>query len=196
MAKKKNRNTKGKIVSAAWDLFYRQGYENTTVEEIIEESGTSRGSFYHYFDGKDALLSSLSYLFDDKYEELLETLDTDRNAFDILMYLNRELFGMIERTVSVELLAQMYAAQLTTKGEKHLLDRSRVYFRLLKKIVRQGAERGEFRPGLAQEEIVRAFAMWERAQLYDWCLCGGDYSLVAYAEKMTPLFLESFRVGE
>ena len=76
MAKKKNRNTKGKIVSAAWDLFYRQGYENTTVEEIIEESGTSRGSFYHYFDGKDALLSSLSYLFDDKYEELLETLDT------------------------------------------------------------------------------------------------------------------------
>ena len=45
-------------------------------------------------------------------------------------------------------------------------------------------------------EIVRAFAMWERAQLYDWCLCGGDYSLVAYAEKMTPLFLESFRVRE
>ena len=48
----------------------------------------------------------------------------------------------------------------------------------------------------AQEEIVRAFAMWERAQLYDWCLCGGGYSLVAYAEKMTPLFLESFRVRE
>ena len=67
---------------------------------------------------------------------------------------------------------------------------------MLKKIVRQGAERGEFRSGLAQEEIVRAFAMWERAQLYDWCLCGGDYSLVAYAEKMTPLFLESFRTGE
>ena len=42
------------------------------------------------------------------------------------------------------------------------------------------------------DELVRAFAMWERAQLYDWCLCGGDYSLVSYAEKMTPLFLESF----
>ena len=49
---------------------------------------------------------------------------------------------------------------------------------------------------IERSEIVRAFAMWERAQLYDWCLCGGDYSLVAYAEKMTPLFLESFRVGE
>ena len=126
MAKRKNRNTRGKIVTAAWDLFYRQGYEDTTVEEIIEASGTSRGSFYHYFDGKDALLSSLSYLFDDKYEQLMETLDLNQNAFDILMYLNRELFAMIEGTVSVELLAQMYATQLTTKGEKHLLDRDRL----------------------------------------------------------------------
>ena len=60
MAKKSSRNTKARIVSAAWKLFYEQGYEETTVEEIIFESETSKGSFYHYFDGKDALLSSLS----------------------------------------------------------------------------------------------------------------------------------------
>ena len=70
LMKKNARNTKGKIVSAAWKLFYQQGYDNTTIEEIVEASGTSRGSFYHYFEGKDALLSSLSYLFDDKYVEL------------------------------------------------------------------------------------------------------------------------------
>lgn len=70
MAKKNARNTRGKIVSAAWRLFYEQGYEDTTVEEIIELSHTSKGSFYHYFDGKDALLSTLSTLFDEKYEEL------------------------------------------------------------------------------------------------------------------------------
>ena len=60
LMKKNARNTKGKIVSAAWKLFYQQGYDNTTIEEIVEASGTSRGSFYHYFEGKDALLSSLS----------------------------------------------------------------------------------------------------------------------------------------
>ena len=42
MAKKSTRNTRGRIVSAAWKLFYEQGYEDTTVEEIIELSG----SFY------------------------------------------------------------------------------------------------------------------------------------------------------
>lgn len=58
----KKSNTKSKIVSAAWKLFYDQGYDSTTVDEIIRESGTSRGSFYHYFDGKDALVGSLAYL--------------------------------------------------------------------------------------------------------------------------------------
>ena len=68
MARKDARNTKGRIVDAAWELFYEQGYENTTIDEIVERSETSKGSFYHYFEGKDALLSSLSYLFDKKYE--------------------------------------------------------------------------------------------------------------------------------
>ena len=196
MAKKNSRNTKGRIISAAWKLFYEQGYEETTVEDIVFESGTSKGSFYHYFDGKDALMGTLAYVLDEKYEELKPTLDPEREAIETLVYINHELYAMIESSVSIDLLTRLLSTQLLARGEKHLLDRNRVYFRLLRQIVRQGVERGEFRPDLTVDEIVKAFAMWERAQLYDWCLCSGDYSLVTYADKMTPLFLESFRVGE
>ena len=193
MAKKNSRNTKGRIISAAWKLFYEQGYEGTTVEDIVFESGTSKGSFYHYFDGKDALMGTLAYVFDEKYEELIPALDPNMGALETLAYINHELYVMIEDSVSIDLLTRLLSTQLLARGEKHLLDRSRVYFRLLRRIVRQGAERGELRREVSVDELVRAFAMWERAQLYDWCLCGGDYSLVSYAEKMTPLFLESFR---
>ena len=72
MAKKSSRNTKARIVSAAWKLFYEQGYEETTVEEIIFEAETAKGSFYRYFDGKDALLYSLSVLLDESYEEQMQ----------------------------------------------------------------------------------------------------------------------------
>ena len=193
MAKKNSRNTRGRIISAAWKLFYEQGYEGTTVEDIVFESGTSKGSFYHYFDGKDALMGTLAYVFDEKYEELIPALDPNMGALETLAYINHELYVMIEASVSIDLLTRLLSTQLLARGEKHLLDRSRVYFRLLRRIVRQGAERGELRREVSVDELVRAFAMWERAQLYDWCLCGGDYSLVSYAEKMTPLFLESFR---
>ena len=145
MAKKNNRDTKGRIIQAAWDLFYRQGYDDTTVEEIIAASGTSRGSFYHYFEGKDALLSSLSYLFDRKYEELFPNLDPDTDRFEQLMYLNRELFAMIENSVSLDLLARLYSSQLITRGDKHLMDHNRTYYKLLRQIVLEGQERGELR---------------------------------------------------
>jgi len=49
--KENTRNTKGIIISAAWKLFYEQGYDDTAVEEILSESGTSRGFFYYYFYG-------------------------------------------------------------------------------------------------------------------------------------------------
>ncbi len=193
MPRKNTRNTKGKIVSAAWKLFYEQGYEETTVEDIIFESGTSRGSFYHYFGGKDALLSSLSYLFDEKYEELEPTLDEGMSAVDKLAFLNRELFSMIDSTVSVELMAGLLSSQLVTKGERHLMDRNRLYFKLLHRIIREGQEKGEVTSELSVGEIVKAYAMYERALMYDWCLYGGEYPLARYASDMMPRFLNGFK---
>ena len=193
MAKKNTRNTKGRIIEAAWRLFYRQGYDDTTVEEIIAESGTSRGSFYHYFEGKDALLSSVSFLFDQKYEELMETMDPDMDCFDQLMYLNRELFAMIENSISLDLLARLYSSQLVTRGDKHLLDHNRTYYKLLRQIVLQGQQRGQLRGDVTVSEMVRVYALCERALLYDWCLCSGEYSLVEYAGKVMPGFLSSFQ---
>ncbi|MBQ0038762.1 MAG: TetR/AcrR family transcriptional regulator [Clostridiales bacterium] len=193
MPKKAGRNTKGRIVAAAWQLFYEQGYDNTTVEDIVFASQTSKGSFYHYFEGKDALLGSLSIIFDEKYEELREQMDPEMPAMDALIYLNRELFTMIDNSVSVELLARLFSTQLTTKGEKHLLNRSRTYFKLVQSLVRRGQERGELRSDLSVNEIVNGYAMFERALMYDWCLCNGEYALTRYAGQMLPMFLDGFR---
>ena len=194
MKKKNNRNTKGRIISAAWRLFYKQGYDDTTVEEIIEESETSRGSFYHYFEGKDALLSSLSYLFDEKYEELEESLNDIKGSFEKLMFLNRELFDYIENNISLDLLARLYSSQLVTKGEKHLLDHNRVYYKLLRRIVSEGQQSGELTRDVTVNEIVKTYALCERALLYDWCICGGEYSLKSYAEKQMPMFLQKLKL--
>ena len=193
MAKKTTRNTREKIIDAAWKLFYRQGYDDTTVEEIIEESGTSRGSFYHYFQGKDGLLSTLSDVFDQKYDELMETIDPEQDRFEQLMYLNRELFAMIENSISLDLLARLYSSQLVTRGDRSLLDHGRTYYELLRQIALQGQERGELRGDVTANEIVRAYALCERALIYDWCLSAGDYSLTQYSAAMMPMFLREFR---
>ena len=196
MPRKNTRNTKGRIIAAAWKLFYEQGYEETTVEDIVFESETSKGSFYHYFKGKDELMGTLANVFDEKYEELMETMDPALGAVEKLIYLNHELFAMIDGGVSIDLLARLLSTQLLARGEKHLLDRNRTYFRLLRQIIAQGQQAGELRTDRTVNDIVKAYALWERALLYDWCLCGGEYSLTAYTDSVTPMFLESYRARE
>ena len=193
MPRKQTRSTRGRIVSAAWKLFYEQGYENTTVEDILRLAGTSKGTFYHYFEGKDALLGTLSVLFDEKYEALMPTIPADMDALDTLAYLNRELFTMIDNSIPLDLLARLLSTQLTVRGEKHLLDRDRVYFRLLREIVSRGQARGEVRDDMSVNEITKAYALMERALMYDWCLCGGDYNLSRYSAEMMGVFLNSYR---
>ncbi len=193
MAGKSANNTKGKIIEAAWGLFYEQGYEATTIDDIIARSGTSKGSFYHYFNGKDELPGTLAYLFDEKYEELKPRLADYESCYDKLIFLNQELFAMIENSISLDLLARLFSTQLITHGEKQLLDRNRLYFRLLRQIFLDGQESGEFRADLSVNEMVKIYAVAERALLYDWCICNGEYSLKTYAESMMPMFIGDLR---
>jgi hypothetical protein len=141
------------------------------------------------------LLGTLSTLFDEKYEELavgLESMDTPMSAMDTLLYLNRELFGMIENSISMELLTRLLSTQLITAGEKHLLDKNRIYYKLLRKIISEGQASGELSTVSSTSEMVKLYALSERALMYDWCLCGGEYSLRQYSTKILPSFLSSF----
>src|SRR5437868_2267160 len=48
------------LLDCAQRLFFENGYENTTVNDIIGAAGVSKGAFYHYFASKEALLEALS----------------------------------------------------------------------------------------------------------------------------------------
>lgn len=123
------------------ESFYKKGYDKTTVEDIIALSKTSKGTFYHYFKGKEALLNSISDLFDSKYEDLQSKIDPDLSAYDTLLYLNRELFHMIETSIDVNLIAFLYSSQLVTKDHRSLLDEQRLYFTWLRDPGTRGGNR-------------------------------------------------------
>lgn len=192
---RKRRSTKSRIVKAAWNLFYKDGYDNTTVDDIIVASKTSKGTFYHYFKGKEALLNSLSNLFDGKYEELAAVIDPNLPAYDKLVFLNHELFYMIETSVDIGLLASLYSSQLVTKDKKSLVDKKRFYFEWITEILSDGLKSGEFKNTSSAEELMNLYAMYERALLYDWALFKGKYSLTEQSDKLIPHLLDTFVEG-
>ena len=192
---RKRQTTKGRIVKAAWNLFYKKGYDQTTVEDIINLSKTSKGTFYHYFKGKEALLNTLSELFDAKYEDLADEIDSTLSCYDKLLYLNHELFKMIEDSISIDLLAYLYSSQLITKDKISLADTNRFYFKWTTEILTDGLENGEFKNSSSAEELMSIYAMYERALLYDWALYKGEFSLTERSAKLLPHVLDVFVKG-
>jgi len=191
---KTSKNTKEKIVSAAWKLFYTQGYDNTTIDEIVDAAHVSKGSFYHYFEGKESLIEGVSFMLDGFYENVIEKLDNSMNPIDKLVTLTQEVFFMMENTVPVHLLSRIMATQLTAKGERYLLDPDRAYYRVVRQIVIEGKEKGIFKECFSVNEITIAYSLFERGIMYDWCISNGNYAFNAYASKMMKVFLNGFTI--
>jgi AcrR family transcriptional regulator len=50
--------TRGHLVEVATRLFGEQGYEETSIEDVLSAAGVSRGALYHHFAGKEALFEA------------------------------------------------------------------------------------------------------------------------------------------
>lgn len=187
------KSVKSRIVSAAWQLFYEKGYNGTTVDEIIELSGTSKGSFYYYFDTKDELLNTLSLVLDEYYEELDHEMKEDMNSFDKLLYINYMAHTMMEEKISIDLLSSLYSTQLVVLGQRRLLDQNRKYYKLATRIVEEGQKKGEISNSKSVSDIVQYYSMCERALVYDWCLNKGEYSLGEKSKEWMPIMMGHFR---
>ena len=51
----RGRATRAHLIEVATRLFAERGYDGTSIEAVLAESGVSRGSLYHHFPGKEAL---------------------------------------------------------------------------------------------------------------------------------------------
>lgn len=53
---RKKEETKKKIIAVAMDLFIKQGFDQTTVEQIAEEADVNKGTIYNHFPAKEAII--------------------------------------------------------------------------------------------------------------------------------------------
>ena len=56
---KKGEKRKMELLQIAYRLFLTRGYENTSVDGIIEEAGIAKGTYYYYFESKEQMLEEV-----------------------------------------------------------------------------------------------------------------------------------------
>jgi AcrR family transcriptional regulator len=74
-AVQKRQARRSDILNAAVHLFSSRGFHATSISDLIEEAGISRGTFYLYFDSKEALFLDLMDLFAKHIMDVVEVVD-------------------------------------------------------------------------------------------------------------------------
>src|SRR3954468_2303438 len=59
MGAPKNAATRDRLIDSARFLFWERGYAGTSMAELLAHAGVNSGSFYHFFDSKEALLRAV-----------------------------------------------------------------------------------------------------------------------------------------
>lgn len=69
---RKGEKRKKELLKIAYDMFITQGYENTSVDEIIEKAQIAKGTYYYYFESKEQMLEEVIDMMIDNEAEMAE----------------------------------------------------------------------------------------------------------------------------
>ncbi len=71
---KKGEKRKKELLRIAYDMFLKQGYENTSVDEIIETAQIAKGTYYYYFQSKEQMLEEVIDMMINSESEMAEQI--------------------------------------------------------------------------------------------------------------------------
>ena len=67
---RKGEKRKKELLKIGYDMFITRGYENTSVDEIIEKAQIAKGTYYYYFESKDQMLEEVIDMMIDSETEM------------------------------------------------------------------------------------------------------------------------------
>ena len=152
------------IIVAAMAVFARLGFHDARMDDIVEESGLSKGALYWYFKSKEDIIAAIMDRFIGREIEGLEAaLTLQVPASDKLLQLGgmfvNEMRSMIDL---MPILYEFYAVATRKKAVRRALMR---YFQptrnLLAALIQQGIDSGEFVPVEADAIAVDLIAFYE-----------------------------------
>ena len=73
---KKGEKRKKELLKIAYDMFLTQGYENTSVDEIIEKAQIAKGTYYYHFQSKEQMLEEVIDMMIDSEAKMAEQIIT------------------------------------------------------------------------------------------------------------------------
>ena len=172
MVKSAGPTVRDRLLQAGVTVFSRNGFNGSSVQDIVEAAGVPKGSFYNHFESKEALGAAvISYYWEDKastwlailYEDTLPPLDRLRHYFDRVIA-DIEARGFTGGCFIGNMTAELsdHSSAVSTK----LCDAYSCWTSHIAACIRLAQETGDLRCH-AEPELLATFALnaWEGALL-------------------------------
>ncbi|PLY12713.1 MAG: TetR family transcriptional regulator [Sedimenticola sp.] len=135
-----------RILTAALDLFVERGFHNVSVHDVQKEANVSIGSIYNHFGGKEGIAKALYYHLLNEFEEMINgVIEEDLSNRERCNKIILQLFEYTESRRNI------ISYMLHAKHREFLPNEppicSSTPFTSMRKIVQQGIDAGEIRPG-------------------------------------------------
>ena len=185
--KMQSAETKKKIYDTAVLLFNQYGYENVSVDSIVEKAGVSKGGFYVHFQSKDAILTEMinEYVgkLDFSYKSFLESYANSAKAADIILAFVDQIADAIEK-VGYDLIKLAYRIHLDRNSKNdELLSYDRDIYRVFNALIEKGILQGEFAENFPVEMVSDQFVIVLRGYVYEWCVRYPEFDLKDRLQK-------------
>ncbi|WP_409293231.1 TetR family transcriptional regulator [Peribacillus sp. SCS-37] len=145
--KKKRRQ---EILDIARKVFIEKGFEHTTMTDIVEASGLSRGGVYQYFSSTDEMFREITNFNDHEHGDWIDqVIGESHSAWEALDRLLKENeAGLLNDSIGFGIVQFEYFVNSTRREDRasYLNKRYLSAVKSFSKFIRHGVETGEFKP--------------------------------------------------
>ncbi|GAA1996008.1 TetR/AcrR family transcriptional regulator [Nocardiopsis rhodophaea] len=182
-----------RLMSAATRLFAERGYERTSVREIVQAAGVTKGAMYHYFASKDDLLFAVYERVLAMQMRRLEEFASDEGPIAERL---REAAADVVRTTVENLedtvIFQRSLHMLSPERQNEVRKERRSYHERFREMIEEGQHSGVFRTDIPADIVVTQYfgavhhlGMWYRPD--------GELSGAAVGDHFAHLLLNGLR---
>lgn len=166
----KKSKTREQILHAALTCFAQKGYHQTTMDDIVAESGASKGSLYWHFNGKQELFIALvEWFFSEMNEEIMHAWTEEMSASDKIKSMMMVALESSQQIIPFFNVFLDFWAQTSEDEQLRQLFDEMIsdYQTRIGQIIEEGMASGEFRPVDAPKLSLAIFGLVDALFLYE-----------------------------
>lgn len=187
---------KSELIKESISLFVEKGYSATSIQDIVDTLGVTKGSFYYHFKSKEALLMHIqSFYIDDLVKRQKTIIETGKSAREKLVKVVELLIHDIEKQGAAGRVYYREIRHLTPENAAVIREKRAQFRDNIENIVKEGVGNGEFRPHL-QPKIMTFAILGMTNWSYQWFNPAGQLSVRELADMYTDFILNGMNSKE